>query len=57
MERMKIRNPKIKKWRGLLILALIGAIITVAMEIYLSDHALTPDQKGAVLCGYKPMDE
>ena len=44
MERMKIRNPKIKKWRGLLILALIGAIITVAMEIYLSDHALTPDQ-------------
>ena len=28
MERMKIRNPKIKKWRGLLILALIGAIIT-----------------------------
>ena len=44
MERMKIRNPKIKKWRGLLILALIGAIIAVAMEIYLSDHALTPDQ-------------
>ena len=44
MERMKIRNPKSKKWRGLLILALIGAIITVAMEIYLSDHALTPDQ-------------
>ena len=41
---MKIRNPKIKKWRGLLILALIGAIITVAMEIYLNDHALTPDQ-------------
>lgn len=29
MERMKIRNPKIKKWRGLLILALIGAIIAV----------------------------
>ena len=28
MERMEIRNPKIKKWRGLLILALIGAIIT-----------------------------
>ena len=52
MERMKIRNPKIKKWRGLLILALIGAIITVAMEIYLRDQ-----QKGAVLCGYKPMDE
>ena len=44
MERMKIRNPKIKKWRGLLILALMGAIIAVAMEIYLSDHALTPDQ-------------
>ena len=43
MERMKIRNPKIKKWRGLLILALIGAIITVGMEIYLSDHGLPTD--------------
>lgn len=41
---MKMRNPKIGKWRWLMVIALIASCVMVGMEFYLSDHALSPEQ-------------
>ena len=41
---MKIGNPKISKWRWLLVIALLATCVTVWMEGYLNDHALSPAQ-------------